>query len=520
MKKELKEVFTNWKILLMLFFIVFSLFSIGFKTDTNGVYVMNSYEPATEIQPGDIVVRINNFEINNLADYENALANITPGEYPVITVKRSILFAYKTVDIYPFEAQEKRNKTYLGLTVSEIPVSNLKFGLEIDGGTRLLLKPTAPLDQTNFTNVLEILRQRLNIYGLKESPVTSLSDLSGNQYIQIELAGATREEAMGLLENEGVFEAMIGNKTAFTGEQITSVCLSGVQCTQSVEAVLIGDAASWKFMFQIDITAEAAENFNNIVKDLAVEDCYEEDCYLNETIDFYIDGELLSGGSLRISSDLQKEASQSALITGLRSTKKDAMNEMKRIQALLQSRKLPVELEVIKIETISPVLGKEFAYNIFLVFVLAILFVDVVIFIRYKSFTIAIPIVIVTLSEIFITLGVAASIGWTLDLASIAGMIASVGVGVDDQIIITDEVRSGEKSETESGGNISKKIKKAFSIILTVFAVTFAGMLPLIFAGAGLLRGFAITTVIGVTIGVLITRPAYGELIKIFWKKG
>lgn len=519
MKKELREVFTNWKILLMIAFVIFAVFSVGFKTEREGVYVLNSYEPATEILPGDLIVNINGMEIKTIADYEDAVSKIIPGEYPSITVKRNVLLMSKEIVIYPFAAQEKRNKTYLGVTVSGVPISNLKFGLEIDGGTRLLIKPTVMLDANNFTNVIEILRQRLNIYGLKESPVTSLSDLSGNQYIQVELAGATREEAMGLLQNEGVFEAKIGNKTAFTGEQITSVCLSGVQCTQTVEPILIGNTASWKFAFQIDISLEAAQKFNDIVKELAVKDCYEKDCYLNETIDFFIDEELLSGGSLRISAELQKSVEQSAVITGTRETKKEAMNEMKRIQALLQSRKLPVELEIVKIETISPVLGKEFALNIFMVFVLAILFVDVVIFIRYKSFSIAVPIVIVTLSEIFITLGVAASIGWTLDLASIAGIIASVGVGVDDQIIITDEVRAG-KEENETGGNISKKIKKAFAIILTVFSVTFAGMLPLLFAGAGLLRGFAITTLIGVTVGVLITRPAYGELIKIFWKKG
>jgi preprotein translocase subunit SecD len=43
---------------------------------------------------------------------------------------------------------------------------------------------------------------------------------------------------------------------------------------------------------------------------------------------------------------------------------------------------------------------------------------------------------------------------------------------------------------------------------------TFA-MLPLIFAGAGLLKGFAIITIIGVSISVFITRPAYAKVIEI-----
>ncbi|VVB81366.1 Protein-export membrane protein SecD [uncultured archaeon] len=44
-------------------------------------------------------------------------------------------------------------------------------------------------------------------------------------------------------------------------------------------------------------------------------------------------------------------------------------------------------------------------------------------------------------------------------------------------------------------------------------------MLPLMFAGAGLLKGFAITTILAVTIGVLITRPAYGAVIGMLLEK-
>jgi len=39
-------------------------------------------------------------------------------------------------------------------------------------------------------------------------------------------------------------------------------------------------------------------------------------------------------------------------------------------------------------------------------------------------------------------------------------------------------------------------------------------LLPLIWAGAGLLKGFAITTIIGISVGVFITRPAFSEVVK------
>jgi Preprotein translocase subunit SecD len=57
-------------------------------------------------------------------------------------------------------------------------------------------------------------------------------------------------------------------------------------------------------------------------------------------------------------------------------------------------------------------------------------------------------------------------------------------------------------------------ISAAFFIILGAYATTVAAMLPLVFAGAGLLRGFALTTMIGVTIGVLVTRPAFASILE------
>ena len=54
----------------------------------------------------------------------------------------------------------------------------------------------------------------------------------------------------------------------------------------------------------------------------------------------------------------------------------------------------------------------------------------------------------------------------------------------------------------------------AFFIIMAAYFTTCAGMLPLWFAGAGLLKGFAFTTLVGISIGVFIARPAYAAIIE------
>ena len=128
---------------------------------------------------------------------------------------------------------------------------------------------------------------------------------------------------------------------------------------------------------------------------------------------------------------------------------------------------------------------------------------------------IVIPIMITVFSEIFLVLGLAALLKQSLDLAAIAGIIAAVGTGVNDQIVITDEILFGERADV----NVKQKIKKAFFVILAAFATIVAAMIPLLWAGAGLLTGFAVTTLAGVFVGVLITRPAFAAAIRVLMEE-
>ena len=61
--------------------------------------------------------------------------------------------------------------------------------------------------------------------------------------------------------------------------------------------------------------------------------------------------------------------------------------------------------------------------------------------------------------------------------------------------------------------SIASKIKRAFSIVFMSAGTLIFAMLPLLFMGLGILKGFAITTILGVIIGVFITRPAYAEIV-------
>ena len=135
----------------------------------------------------------------------------------------------------------------------------------------------------------------------------------------------------------------------------------------------------------------------------------------------------------------------------------NAIQQMNKLQTILITGSLPLKLQIEKVDSISPVLGKAFIKNSFFTGFIAILAVGAVIFIRYRKMKIVIPMAITIISEVIITLGVAAFIKWNIDLASIAGIIAGVGTGINDQIVIIDEI-------TKQAQYLSwkEKLKRAF----------------------------------------------------------
>jgi preprotein translocase subunit SecD len=144
-------------------------------------------------------------------------------------------------------------------------------------------------------------------------------------------------------------------------------------------------------------------------------------------------------------------------------------------------------------------------------FIVAALAVGAVIYYRYREPAIVFPMMAVNLSEIVILLGIMAAIQYQLDLAAIAALIAVLGTGIDQLVIITDEVL--HEGKVPSKQLYQKRLTRAVGIIMVSAATVVIAMLPLALMDLSTLRGFAIITILGVLIGVLITRPAYGKII-------
>jgi preprotein translocase subunit SecD len=213
--------------------------------------------------------------------------------------------------------------------------------------------------------------------------------------------------------------------------------------------------------------------------------------------------------------DERREATEplsNLLIRGFAPTMEDAQQRRADLEILLESGSLSVGVKSISKESISPLLGENFLFNVALIGVLALIVVALVIFLRYRIIELTVPIMFTGLSEVFITIAIASLIS-KFDLGAVAGILAAVGTGVDDQILIADELSRGAAAEE---GSIVTRLKRAFFMVFAAAATTLATMLPVILMGFGLGRlvGFAITISVGVLVGVFITRPAFGEIAK------
>ncbi len=160
--------------------------------------------------------------------------------------------------------------------------------------------------------------------------------------------------------------------------------------------------------------------------------------------------------------------------------------------------------------SVSAALGDHFKLMSLLAAIFAIITVGFVVYYRYREPAIVLPMVLTNLAELAILLGI---IRFTiqLDLATIAGLIAVLGTSIDQLIIITDEVL--HEGRVPSPNLYQKRLTRALGIIIASAATVVVAMLPLVLMDLSTLRGFAIVTILGVLIGVLITRPAYGRII-------
>ncbi len=491
------------------------------QLELQGVIAGITIDPAAIIEK-EYSAALGAIEITDSSDYEVLFKTTEPFEeeeidaigYGSVYVRDNEV----TLGINRDYVVEKYLSTYLDTEVIHLPGGNmyeirstvseseLADVLADVGGSivkdmqgNLEFKKTVTKDTQEMTE--DVLNEKLNLWGLKEVPITPVED----NLLMVDLAGIDLSTAMDIVATPGKFEIRIqiaNNTTSHVvwGEHITAVDMPKMQ------------GGSWGVGFTVDAIGATA------IRDAAVESGAVDDPAAHELIMLLDDEEIYSApladdlaDNLRDLYERGENVHSHPLIAST-GADEEGRERAEQLHVHLRAGALPVEVAVIGSWQVPASLGAKFKEQTMIAGLFALATVALVIFGRYGRKKILIPMIATSVSEVFMIMGFASLVNWQLDLPAIAGIIAVIGTGIDHLVIITDEVLY--EGKMPSLKVYLARIGKAFAIIFAAAATTIIAMSPLLVMSFGALKGFAITTIVGVLIGVLIARPAYGRVIR------
>lgn len=373
-----------------------------------GVFIKEvKYPAALGLKNGDIIYSINGNRIRTIDDYKQVILNIKPNDTVSFSVLRETFpYSYKNIT-YVFVAEEKNNKTFLGLVVEETKFSNLKFSHTLVGGNKIILS-------SNQKNAVDVIKKRLEINKISDFSIYKNKDI----YI---LTTENEEKIKPLIESKGKFYAKIGEEIFFTTDDVKSVCLTGFDCIMNLYQYLNQTDSErevvWRYGFEVRISKEAGERFADLTKDLGISYCRMDVCILNSTIDYFIDGVKI--GSEEIYSRSKGLPYERPIVGGEELTQEDAMKALSFAQSILEAGELDAKiLGVEKYSKNEPILSI-FPYLIILFSIIA----GVVSMIFLRRWKILLTVFGLCVSELIIVVGVLTALNIIINKATLFSIL-------------------------------------------------------------------------------------------------
>lgn len=373
-------------------------------------------------------------------------------------------------------------------------------------------------DQTRERTV-EIINNKINESGLSGGTARSVQSATGESFILIEVPGADRDSVISILEDRGDVQIDLYYPQLDDDGDVEYIQTERLLDENSFQRVGTATEESGAGPHvPVTLTQSSAVEFRDGTMASGMvpggSRCTYDDfpgnteaCLLT-----IVDGEVVysAGMSPNLATSIEGGDWTNSPNFILQT---ESLQEAQQLSLHLSAGSLPTALNFDAGTSIfiSPSQGEHFQISSIIIALLAIGGVTTKVFYRYRDIRVAAPMVVTSISEVVILLGFAAFIGYPIDLAVIGGFIAVIGTGVDDLIIIANEVLS--KGDVNSKKVFDSRFSKAFWIIMAAAITTIIALSPLIVLSLGELQGFAIFTIIGILIGISITRPAYGNIL-------
>ncbi len=359
---------------------------------------------------------------------------------------------------------------------------SIKQGLDLQGGTHVVLEASdtsdTKVDDDAMLRVVSILERRINELGLTEPIVQR----QGERRIIVELPGVKDpEKAIEMLGRTALmeFQDESGN-IVLTGKDLKDARAQIDQGGQKLVAIEFTSEGTKKFA---DLTARS------VGKHIAI----------------LLDKQILTNPVVN-----EPIPSGKAVISGNRS-----IEEAERLAILLRSGALPVKVDILETRTVGPSLGEDSKAKSMQAFVIGIAAIVIFMLLFYRVSGIVANVTLILF--VLLLLLSLKMLNATLTLPGIAGIILSMGMAVDANVLIFERFKEEYRNGKTLRAAMDAGFSRAFATIWDSNITTLIAAAVLFFLGTGTVKGFAITLALGIIISMVtaitITRYVLRMLI-------
>lgn len=371
--------------------------------------------------------------------------------------------------------------TLFGIGSLEPLKDRMKLGLDVKGGVYVVMEAKTDLEGDELRSAMEqtqaVIENRVNEMGLAEPTVT----IEGEKRIRVELPGA--EDSQEAIEQIGKTAqlqfALADGTVVLDGSNVKDAQSALSQEQSGYEVNLTFDSKGGDAFYEA--TAKA---YSGKVKS-AVENVR------NNAIMIILDGEIISAPAV----DNGPISGGKCQITG-----NFSQEEATQLAALIRGGSLPLELTEVTSSVQSAKIGYHALEKSVYAGIIGLILVLVLMAVAYRGLGIAADIALML--YVLILLNVMSFMGSVLTLPGMAGIILSIGMAVDANVIIfsriREEITNGKtiKIATQEGS------KRAMKTIIDSQVTTLIAAVILYEIGTSSVRGFAFTFMLGIVIGI------------------
>ncbi len=362
--------------------------------------------------------------------------------------------------------------------------SSIKLGLDLKGGTQIILKPSEIGAEKATDSALDkaqlVIMNRIDKLGISEPLITR--DYNKNIIVQlpgvddpqraIELIGKTAQLEFRILESVDADNNPVFGPVLMTGDKLVKASAGYDPNGRIIVSMAFTTQGQTEFA---KLTSE------NVGKQLAI----------------VLDGEMKSAP--RINTAIEGDA----VIEGI-----DTLAEAQDIALVLQTGALPISLEIQESQTIGPTLGQDSLRQSILAGIIGVALIAIFMIAMYRG--LGLISLIGLISYIIIFWGILAALKTPLTLPGIAGVVLTIGIAVDANVLIFARIKEEIIKGKGKYAAFSEGFRHALKAIVDSNVTTLITAAALYRFGTGPIRGFAVTLAIGVVISmftaILLTR--------------